>query len=212
MLVRLRPFLLTLLLAAAVPSVASADYRKIYDECQEGVLTNSYSAKELKQAADNLSGYDRDYSSCADAIARAQNQLGKTKSNATDGSGTANGGSTGGSAGGGSTGSGTGGTAGGGGGGGTTDGTDAVSDARQADVVENQEATNLAIQQANEAAAAQERALAGVQIPASALGLGTSGESLPVPLLVALLAGCVAAAAVAGIPLAQAVIRRRRAG
>ncbi|MGX6449145.1 hypothetical protein ACVU7I_13925, partial [Patulibacter sp. S7RM1-6] len=89
------PFLVAALVAlAVVPAGASADYRKVYDQCTSGDVDASFSAKELQQALQNLEGNLGDYSDCADAIARARARLASGKSQG-GGSSSGGGGSTG---------------------------------------------------------------------------------------------------------------------
>lgn len=212
---RLIPFLIAALLALTIPATASAGYEDIYKECQDGTLKNTYSAKELQQAAQNLNGYNADYTYCSDAIHRAQTNLGK-KNGGSNGSGSGSGagagaGNPGGGAGG-ATGAGTptgdlptdGAT-----GGQAAASTDVVDAAADASTEEDQQSVTTAMQAAT-AAQAQDEALAGVRVPASALDLGASGGTLPTPLLVALIV-CGAAACLAGAAAVVQAVRRHRA-
>ncbi|WP_210491559.1 hypothetical protein [Patulibacter sp. SYSU D01012] len=211
------PFLVAAALApAVVPAAASADYRGVYKECGSGTLTTKFTAKELQQALQNLEGNDADYSDCADTIIRAQNALAK--------GGTKDGGGTTGGTGGGGTGGGAGGSSGGGsattGGGDTTTGsgggssaagttTETAPEPTLSTAGQATDAERVAARAAADAAASSKEALRDAQVPAAAYDLGSGRTTLPVPLLVTLIA-CVAAACIAGGATGFQALRRRR--
>lgn len=211
------PFLVAALVALGlVPAGASADYRKVYDECGSGTLTSSFTAKELQQALQNLEGNDADYSDCADAIERAKKALAQgDKGGGSSSGGGAAGGTTGGGTGGGTTGA-AGGTTGGtaSGDGGSTGGSDGATtetapEPTLGSASQATDAERVAARAAADAAATSKDALSGAQVPAAAYDLGSARTSLPVPLLVTLIA-CVAAACIAGGATGFQALRRRR--
>jgi hypothetical protein len=222
----LLPLLLTLLVGLSVPATAGADYKRVYKDCSDGTVDGTYTAKELKQALDNQEANTGDYSECSDAIFRAQQALGKGDgSTGAGGSGAAGGGTTGS----GTTGSGGGTTAGGAGtpstgdvtngGSGSTGGTDGgttdpsasvpATDARNADLAEKQAALVAATRAAEREAGARAADLKDAAVPAAALELGASNTTLPLPLLLTLVA-CVVAACIAGGTSGLQALRRRR--
>lgn len=218
----LLPLLLTLLVGLSVPATAGADYKSVYKDCSDGNIDGTYTAKELKQALDNQEANTGDYSECSDAIYRAQQALGKgdapssgggTTGSGTTGSGTTGSGTTAGGAATPSTGGGT--NSGSGTTGGTGSGTDDPSaavpatDARNADLAEKQAALVAATQAAEREAGARAADLKDTAVPAAALELGASNTTLPLPLLLTLVA-CVVAACIAGGTSGLQALRRRR--
>lgn len=208
------PLLLAAMLAfVAVPAGASADYRKIYGECANGAITGKYTPQELQKALQNL-GSLGDYNDCSDVISRALTGGGGKKS----GSG---GGENGGKVGTGRSGPGTGGSTGSGTAAGTPGGTGTTTGATGADAGSIGAASKATQQQGTEAAAIaaaaatkgqadSDMALKSVKVPESSLDLGSSGASLPLPLLLALIA-CGGAACLAGAATGVQALRRRRA-
>jgi hypothetical protein len=218
------PLLLTAVVAFGVaPAGASADYKAIYSDCDDGTIDGNYTVKELQQALRNIEGNLGDYSECSDVIVGATQKAAAGKARAGGGSSTTGGGgsSTAGTSGstGGSTPST--GTTGGGTTGGTTAtpsvtggptqdaaNTSAADDARNATATE--QAAALAAAAAAESAAGKQAAdLKDVAVSAAALELGGSSPALPLPLAVAL-AACVAAACIAGGTTGLQALRRRR--
>jgi hypothetical protein len=217
----LLPLLLTLLVGLSVPATAGADYKSVYKDCSDGNIDGTYTAKELKQALDNQEANTGDYSECSDAIYRAQQALAKgdgaSGGGGTTGSGTTGGGTGGGTTAGGATTPSTGGDTNGGSG--TTDGSGSdttdpsasvpATDARNADLAEKQAALVAATQAAEREAGARAADLKDAAVPAAALELGASSTTLPLPLLLTLVA-CVVAACIAGGTSGLQALRRRR--
>lgn len=183
------PLLAVLFAVLSVAAPASADYRDIYDECEQGVLSKPYSAKELRLAAQRMGSYQRDYTNCSDAIVAAQTAARSNAANQNSGQPRSGNGSNGGGTGGGS-----GSTAGGGTG--TTTGTTAgTSNSGPASpgappglsADEKYIASTAAAQQVD-SAGSLEAALAAAKVPASALTFSSDGATLPLPLIVALAA------------------------
>lgn len=223
-LVRHRLSLIPLLLAmfvalAGVPATASADYKRVFTDCNDGTLDGSYTAKELQEAMRNLDAFTGDYSECSDAIVQAQqDQAGGTRGG-SKGSGTTSGSGSGAGATGGSTGT-------PGGAAGTTgttttppsgaDGTTAApatpvptDDARNADAAEKAAALAAATASADEKAGKQAAELKNTGVPAAALEFGNAETTLPGPLLLTLVA-CALVACAAGAATGFQALRRRR--
>lgn len=173
---------------------AAADYRAVYDECENGVLTGKYSAKDLKLAAQRMSAYQRDYTNCSDAIAQAQGSGSRGKKSGSGSGSNSNGGS----GGNGAT-NGAGGNGGGGAGGGSgTSGGSGSGDAGSTPSVsalspdEKYIASQAAVQQAD-AAGSPKQLLAAAKVPESALAYSSAGTSLPLSLVIALATSAVLA-------------------
>lgn len=199
------PLLAVLLAVLCTAAPAGADYRDVYDECESGVLSKRYSAKDLKLAAQKMSAYQRDYTNCSDAIVQAQTS-GKRGTGSGSGTGKSGNGGTGASSGtgatsGGATGGGAGTTAGGSAGGGSAPGS-----ASPLSPDEKYVASQAAIQQAD-AAGSPQQLLAAAEIPESALTYSSVGAAVPLPLTVALVASAVLALLAAAMSL---LARRRR--
>lgn len=209
---------------AGVPATAGAASTKaIYTDCTDGTLDGSYTAGQLAEATRKLEANTSEYAECSDAIYRATIAQGSGSGN---GSGSAGGG---GSNGGTGTPSGTTGATGATGtitpstgAAGTTGGStpstggstatttpDRENDARDADATERAAALAQATRAADAKAGAQAADLKDVGVPAAALELGESDATLPIPLLLTLVA-CVAAAVIAGGSSGFQALRRRR--
>lgn len=208
------PLLAVLLAVLATASPAAADYRDVYKECESGKLTTRFSAKDLKQAAQRMNSYQRDYTNCSDAIYQAQTNAGRsggggngqassrsgsgTGGGATAGSGTANGGATGDATGAPAT--------------GTTDGTTGTGGSAGGSATLTPDEKYIATQAATQAADASgslEQMLAAAKVPDSALTYAPASASMPLPLVVALAASAVLAVLAAVMTLLARVRRAR---
>lgn len=180
------PLLAVLLAVLCTAAPAAADYRDVLAECENG-LSKQYSAKDLKQAAQKMSAYQRDYTTCSDAIVQAQTSGQRARDRASSGnggSGTSNGSGTG-------TGTGTG-TGGGSGsaGGGSGPADASPSPALTAD--QQYEARTIATAAADAGGTIQQ-AFAAAHVPPEALTLSASSSPLPLSLVVALAASALLA-------------------
>lgn len=197
------PLLAVLLTVLCTAGPAAADYRDIYDECQSGVLSRQYSAKDLKLAAQRMGAYERDYTNCMDAIVQAQTSGKRARDRA--GSGTSGPGANGGS----STGAGTG-TGGGTGGSGTTAGGVPADAAPSPTLTPDQKYTaQTAAANAADASGTIQQAFAAARVPPEALALASASNPLPVPLIVALAASALLALAAAVFSVLARVRRSR---
>lgn len=207
------PLLAVLLSALAIAAPASADYRDIYDECEQGQLTKQYSAKDLRLAAQRMSSYLRDYSNCSDAIYAAQTSAKRNAANQNSGkpgSGSSNAGGTGtgtgtGSGGGSGTTGGTGGSAGSGSG---TSGPASPGAPPGLSADEKYIASTAAAQQVD-AGGSLEAALAAAKVPESVLGFSSDGSKLPLSLVVALAASGLLAVIALGVTVLPRLRRFR---
>lgn len=206
------PLLAVLFAVLSAASPASADYRDVYDECEQGQLSKQYSAKDLRQAAQNMSSYLRDYTNCSDAIYGAQTSAKRNAANQSSGkpgSGSGTGAATTGGTGT-TTGSGTGtGSSGGGGGSSSTSGPASPGAPPGLSADEKYIASTAAAQQVD-AAGTLDAALAAAKVPTSAIDFANDGTSLPLPLIVAL-AGSGVLALLAGAFALGSRLRRFRA-
>lgn len=203
------PLLAVLFTVLCVATPASADYRDIYDECEQGVLNKQYSAKDLRLAAQRMGAYQRDYTNCSDAIIAAQTTAKSNTANQNSGkpgSGTTGGGTT--SGGGGGTGTTTGSGTGTGTGTGTSSGPASPGAPPGLSADEKYIASTAASEQVD-AGGSLEAALVAAKIPASALNFSSDGATLPLPLIVALATSGVLAVLAVGFALLPRLRRFR---
>lgn len=200
------PLLAVLLAVLCTAAPAAADYRDVLAECENG-LTKQYSAKDLQKAAQKMSAYQRDYTTCSDAIVQAQTSGQRARDRAGSGkggSGTSNGSGAGSGT---STGTGTGGGMSGGSSGGGSGPADASpSPSLTAD---QQQAARTAATAAADAGGTIEQAFAAAHVPPKALALSSASSPLPVSLLVALGASAVLAITAAVFSVLARVRRSR---
>lgn len=206
---------------AGVPATAGAASTKdVYTDCTDGTLDGSYTAEQLAEATRKLEANTSEYAECSDAIYRATIAQGSGSGNGSNSAGGgANGGTPSGTTGAtGATGTVTPSTGAAGTTGGSTPSTggstatttpDRENDARDADATERAAALAQATRAADAKAGAQAADLRDVGVPAAALELGESDATLPIPLLLTLVA-CVAAAVIAGGSSGFQALRRRR--
>ncbi|MCK9248240.1 MAG: hypothetical protein M0P31_04590 [Solirubrobacteraceae bacterium] len=203
---RLRTHLRTLLLvvavavvpAATVPGAASAQVSR---DCASGSIPKGkYTAAELQDALDKLDGGLADYSDCADNIYRALQDAAASGGGGDGGSGgsAGSGGSVGGSP------SDAGATT-------ATPSPDPVVGADDAAPDEVSRASDEARKITETTPDAPVLRLGDDEIPADALALGATGQSIPTSLLLALIA-VAGAAVVAGLSAMIQTVRRRRGG
>jgi hypothetical protein len=176
-----------MLLVTASPAFADTR-QQILRECQDGALTGDYTAKEIRDARDNIPTDIDQYSNCRQVLTRALLGLAGGSSNPSGGS---NGG--GGGAGAGGAGGGTGGSGGGTGGSGAPSGGLLTPTTPQ-----DQQAL------ADAAKGAGPVDVGGTPIDAAKVGLGAGRHTLPTSVIVALVLLALAAAASA-VPLARRI-------
>jgi hypothetical protein len=183
-----------MLLVTASPAFADTR-QQILRECQDGALTGDYTAKEIRDARDNIPTDIDQYSNCRQVLTRALLGLAGGSSNPSGGSNPPGGGSGGSGGIGGSGGSsgGTGGATGGSGGSGAPSG-----GLLTPTTPEDQQAL------ADAAKGAGPVAVGGTPIDASKVGLGADRHTLPTSMIVALVLLALAAAA-AAVPLARRI-------
>jgi hypothetical protein len=178
-----------MLLVTASPAFADTR-QQILRECQDGALTGDYTAKEIRDARDNIPTDIDQYSNCRQVLTRALLGLAGGSSNPSGGSNPPSGGS-GGSGGGGGSGGASGGATGGTGGSGAPSGGLLTPTTPQ-----DQQAL------ADAAKGAGPVAVGGTPIDASKVGLSAGRHTLPASMIVALVLLALAAAA-AAVPLAR---------
>lgn len=193
------PLLAVLLAVLSTAGPAAADYRDVLDECETG-LSRQYSAKDLRLAAQKMSAYQRDYTNCSDAIVQAQTSGKRARDRAGSGNGSTTGGA------GGGTGSTNGGTAGGSG---STSAPPADAAPSPTLTPDQQHEARTAAAAAADASGTIEQAFAAARVPPEALALSSASSSLPVTLVVALVASAVLAL-VAAVFSVLARVRRSR--
>jgi hypothetical protein len=179
-----------MLLVTASPAFADTR-QQILRECQDGALTGDYTAKEIRDARDNIPTDIDQYSNCRQVLTRALLGLAGGSSNPSGGSNPPSGGGGGGGAGG----------AGGSSGGGTgaSGGSTAPSGGLLTPTTpQDQQAL------ADAAKGAGPVAVGGTPIDASKVGLGAGRHTLPTSMIVALVLLALAAAA-AAVPLARRI-------
>lgn len=205
--------LATLALGAVVLAPAVASANAVLDDCNSsvtGLLTGSYSKRQLLNAKKELDGDSADYSNCPDAIDKALNALNRrsTSNNGGggngggsggDGGGSTGGGTGGGTTGGGSTGGDGFGDGGSGGAAGSGDGGSTPSAPAPVTPAGAQPGSDAPVQ------------LAGTSVTPSIPAAVARDQSLPTSLIVvlALLGG--GALAVGGTTIGRRVLARRRA-
>lgn len=180
------PLLAVLVAVLSVATPASADYRDIYDECEQGQLSKQYTAKELRLAAQRMGSYQRDYTNCSDAIAAAQTAAKRNAANQSSGKPQSGNGSPAVGTSGGGTGTGT--TGGTGASGSTGTSGPASPGAPPGLSADEKYIASTAAGQQVDASGSLEGALAAAKIPASALTFSSDGAALPLSLIVALAA------------------------
>jgi hypothetical protein len=201
------PLLAVLLAVLCTAGPAAADYRDVLGECESGVLSKQYSAKDLKLAGQKMSAYQRDYTNCSDAIVLAQSSGKRARDRA--GSGNAGSGSNGGNANG--TGSGTSNGSGGSTGGSGTGTGGAPADAAPSPTLtpDEQYTARTAAAAAADAGGTIEQAFAAARVPPEALALSSASNPLPVTLVVALVASALLAITAAVFSFLARVRRSR---
>jgi hypothetical protein len=183
-----------MLLVTASPAFADTR-QQILRECQDGALTGDYTAKEIRDARDNIPTDIDQYSNCRQVLTRAL--LGLAGGSSTPSSGGSNPPS-GGSGGAGGGGGGTGGGATGGSGSGGTAGGAPSGGLLTPTTPQDQQAL------ADAAKAAGPVDVGGTPIDARKIGLGAGRHTLPTSVIVALVLLALAAAASA-VPLARRI-------
>ncbi|HEX4689617.1 MAG TPA: hypothetical protein VH276_02940 [Solirubrobacteraceae bacterium] len=180
-----------MLLVTASPAFADTR-QQILRECQDGALTGDYTAKEIRDARDNIPTDIDQYSNCRQVLTRALLGLAGGSSSPSGGSNGGGGAGTGGAGGGGS-GGGTGGSGAGTGGSGAPSGGLLTPTTPQ-----DQQAL------AGAAKGAGPVDVGGTPVDAAKVGLGAGRHTLPASVIVALVLLALAAAASA-VPLARRI-------
>src|SRR3954447_14122442 len=181
-----------MLLVTAAPAFA-ATRQQILRECQDGALTGDYTAKQIRDARDNIPTDIDQYSDCRQVLSSALLRLagGSGPSNGPGGSGGGPGG------GGGGAGGGSGGTSGSGGSGGSGATAGSGSGGLLTPTTpQDQQAL------ADAAKGAGPVDVGGTRVDAAKVGLGGSRHTLPTSMIVALVLLALAAVA-AAVPLAR---------